>query len=333
MSSHERPPPDEGSLERPGVSVVIPVFNGAATIQAALTSLLTQQGVDLELVIVNDGSVDATPTILMEFEDHPRVRLLRHATNRGLVASLNEGIEAASHPLIARLDADDVAMPGRLALQAHAFAGNPSLVLHATSYQRILPDATVVRTVQAPLTHGSLLMSTWGGNRLCHSAVMFRRAEVLALGGYRADYFPVEDFDLWVRLLGAGLYAGSEFVGTRYLVNPDGISQHNQARQRSLQSQITGELLESLGEVPAPDPRSSPTVLLRHLARCRHAVRQSLRDRGIAATGVDAYAYRLAMDCTVGRPRVVRHLLAVTQAPTIWFASHRGRSQRSSPSG
>lgn len=308
----------------PAVSVVLPVFNGAATLRAAIDSALSQDGVEVELVVVDDGSTDATAAILAGYATDQRVKPIRQEPNQGLVAALNRGVAAASHEVIARLDADDVALPGRLAHHVAAFAADPDLVLHATAYQRTLPDGTVLRTPSPPLTHGGLAMTSATGNRLCHSAVAFRRNAVLAVGGYRAERYPVEDFDLWVRLLAAGRYSGSGMVGTRYLANPDGISQRNEALQRELMQRIVDEYCVSLcGVESSPD---GPVVRrLRHLASVRHGLLIALQQRTIPSDGVDEWAYRLAFDCTCGRHRLLQHALVATVAPSLWRAGRRLR--------
>jgi glycosyltransferase involved in cell wall biosynthesis len=110
------------TAQAPAISVVIPARNAARYLAAALESLATQTFRDFEIVAVDNGSTDRTAEILRRWtEREPRLRLLSVA-RPGLAATLNHGIHAARAPLIARLDADDIALPDRLMRQARAFA-------------------------------------------------------------------------------------------------------------------------------------------------------------------------------------------------------------------
>jgi glycosyltransferase involved in cell wall biosynthesis len=102
-------------VKTPAVSVVMGVFDGAPWVGAAVASLLEQTLADLEVVVIDDGSTDATPDVLASIRD-PRLRIERCA-RQGLTRALNRALDLARAPLVARLDADDLALPERLARQ------------------------------------------------------------------------------------------------------------------------------------------------------------------------------------------------------------------------
>ena len=110
----------------PLVSVLLPVWNGAATIGAAVDSMLGQTLADIEVIVIDDGSTDDTPAVLAGIHD-VRLRVSRNPERRGLTASLNAGVEMATSGLIARMDADDVAYPDRLALEFGLFRASPQV--------------------------------------------------------------------------------------------------------------------------------------------------------------------------------------------------------------
>ena len=118
----------------PRVSVLMPVFNGGERIGRAVDSILTQTFTDFELVVVDDGSSDHTAAELSARAVDARLRVIRHEENVGLVASLNHGLALCRGELIARLDADDWALPSRLARQVAEFDARPELVLCASPY-------------------------------------------------------------------------------------------------------------------------------------------------------------------------------------------------------
>src|SRR5262249_45608253 len=101
------------------------VHNGARWVREAVTSVLTQTLADLELIVIDDGSTDATPEVLESIRD-PRLRVERRA-RQGLTLALNRALELARAPLLARLDADDVAAPERLARQARFLEAHPEV--------------------------------------------------------------------------------------------------------------------------------------------------------------------------------------------------------------
>src|SRR3979490_879766 len=109
----------------------MPVRNGAAHLQSAVDSILAQTFTDFEFLIIDDGSTDATAEILRSLRD-PRVRVVTHPQNRGLVPTLNEGLQLARGEFVARQDHDDLSYPDRLAKQVAHLRAHPDCVLLGT---------------------------------------------------------------------------------------------------------------------------------------------------------------------------------------------------------
>lgn len=110
---------------RPLVSVVIPVFNRTASLVGAIQSVQAQTLADWELMIVDDGSSEPLDLLVKTIDD-PRIRLLRHSSNRGVSAARNTGMDAANGQLVAFLDSDDEWLPGKLLAQSRLIAQQPS---------------------------------------------------------------------------------------------------------------------------------------------------------------------------------------------------------------
>ncbi len=195
---------------KPAVSVVLPVFNAAGTLPGCLASLGAQTCADWELVAVDDGSADATPQLLAAAAAaDPRVRVLTQA-HAGIVAALNAGLSAAHAPLIARLDADDLCHPQRLARQIEYLAHNPATGLCATQVEfggdplKNRGYALHVEWTNSLLSPAEIALNRFIEAPVAHPSVMFRRELLAAHGGYHDCGWP-EDYDLWLRWLEAGV--------------------------------------------------------------------------------------------------------------------------------
>ena len=184
----------------PLVSVLLPVWNGAATIGAAVDSMLGQTLADIEVIVIDDGSTDDTPAVLAGIHD-VRLRVSRNPERRGLTASLNAGVELATSGLIARMDADDVAYPDRLALEFGLFRASPQVGLVATAYDVADGDGAGSRYVGVPPDHASVALWLLFGCCLAHPTVMFRRDVFRLVGGYRESEYPADDYGLWLRMV------------------------------------------------------------------------------------------------------------------------------------
>lgn len=184
----------------PAISVVLPVRDGAAFISEAVRSILGQTWRDFELLAVDDGSRDATPTILgrLAAED-PRVRVLAQSP-LGIVPALNRGVQAAAGRYVARMDADDLAAPERLALQAAVLEGDPAVAAVGSACRVIGLDGTILRVRCPPTRAAAVRAALERGNPMIHPTVLLRRQAMLAVGGYRPAFLLCEDYDLWLRL-------------------------------------------------------------------------------------------------------------------------------------
>lgn len=189
------------------VSVLLPVRDAVQTLPECLASLRRQTLAEFEVLAVDDGSRDGSRALLESLAgEEPRLRLLSSA-GRGLVAALNLGLAQARAPLLARMDADDVAHPERLARQVERLASGPGVDLLATAVEvagRLGPGMRrYVAWSNALLTHEQILADLLVESPLVHPSVMAPTALLRELGGYR-DFDGPEDYDLWLRAARAG---------------------------------------------------------------------------------------------------------------------------------
>lgn len=186
------------------VSVLMSVYNGECFLREALSSVLGQTFTDFEFIVVDDASTDRSTAILAEVTD-PRLRVLRQHRNAGLVEALNLAASQASGALLARMDADDVAEPERLALQVSRFQEQPGLVLLGTAFDLMDARGTALGRQTVKTGDAQLRDALLQGNQFGHPTAMIRASAFTAAGGYRAlgGRF-AQDYDLWLRLADLG---------------------------------------------------------------------------------------------------------------------------------
>lgn len=216
-------------MSRPLVSVIMPVFNAAATLAATIESVRSQSWQRFELIAIDDGSTDASLKILLDFADRDdRVRVISQ-TNKGVAESRNAGAEMANGLLLAFLDADDIWHPDKLTrhLQFHRPGQNVDI-----SYARIafvdgnsalrLSPKTTSSIVDHPLTVVELLAE----NPACTMSNLVIRKRVFdRVGGFRSSMSYAEDQEWLVRAAAMG-YAikGIDDVLVDYRLSHDGLS-------------------------------------------------------------------------------------------------------------
>ncbi len=209
------------------------VYNGASHLPAAVDSILSQEGVDLELIVVDDGSTDGTPDLLAGYAMRDaRVRILRQS-NQGLTAALIHGCGAARGEFIARQDADDVSLPGRLAKQAERLAHDGSLAFVSSWAEMTGPEGEVLVTYRpcpdAAIATRNLMVGRVGPPG--HGSVMMRHTAYEKVGGYRPVFYYAQDSDLWLRLGRVGNLAYVPRVLYRFNVSEQSISGSRQSEK------------------------------------------------------------------------------------------------------
>ena len=185
----------------PRVSVVLPARKpNARYFTAAVQSILGQTLSDIELIVVEDSGEQAAAEILHELGD----RRLRHVVNEqpGISAALNRGVAESRSELVARMDADDIAVPHRLEAQVAAFEREAALAVIGSQSTIIDAENRVIGVRRYPTEPDEIVGMLMRYNCLCHPSVMFRRDVVLDAGGYAGGLN--EDYDLWCRLAAGG---------------------------------------------------------------------------------------------------------------------------------
>jgi glycosyltransferase involved in cell wall biosynthesis len=179
------------------ISVLMAVYNGLPYLRQAVESVRAQTWPDWQLVAVDDGSRDGSAGYLASLRDE-RITIVRQ-TNQGLAAALNHGLRHCAGELVARLDADDVAEPTRLAEQAAFLRRHPAVGLVGTQF-RYVGQRRAGKPSRLPCDHvGIVAALSQGRHALVHSSVMGRTELFRRLGGYWPDGV-AEDWDLYLRM-------------------------------------------------------------------------------------------------------------------------------------
>jgi glycosyltransferase involved in cell wall biosynthesis len=192
----------------PEVSVLMGVFNSVETVDAAVESILGQEGVELELIVVDDGCSDGTGAALDHWAGRDaRVKVL-HQENTGLTVALQRASELARGEFIARQDAGgDRSLPGRLRAQVAALRANESAVAVSGAHRLVDMDGNSlceVTTSREAIRSGLVSVELPEMRGIPHPSSMFRADAFRAVGGYRKVFRVAQDLDLWMRLFEIG---------------------------------------------------------------------------------------------------------------------------------
>ncbi|KAA3663049.1 MAG: glycosyltransferase [Calditrichaeota bacterium] len=189
------------------LSVLLPVFNAASTIQSAVNSILEQTFPNFELIIIDDGSKDGTSEILHTFADS-RINIIRQE-HTGIVAALNHGLSIARGKFIARMDADDISLPQRFEKQVKLLETDVQLTAVGCGVDIFPPENIAggmryyVDWLNSMHTPEDIRKNMFVEMPLLHPTLMLRVNRIRVIGGYRCGDFP-EDYDLLLRLFAAG---------------------------------------------------------------------------------------------------------------------------------
>lgn len=241
----------------PKVSVILPSYNHEKYVEAAIRSVMGQEGVSFELIVIDDGSSDASPRILEALSQELGFRYL-HRPNKGVVATLNEALAMAQGRYVCSFSSDDVMPPSRLKSQSDFLDAHPEAAVCFGQVQPLYPDGSIgkedVRYLRSA-PEVSFVESFLGKKALHGCAEMFNREKILAIGGYDSRYF-FEDYPLYLKILFnyGPQPVSKDFVCCYYREHGDNMHTNN--------NRIFSEILRILSENYSSQP------LYREAVRC-----------------------------------------------------------------
>lgn len=242
--------------DRPTISVVMPVYNGEKYVGRAIESVLRQTFLEFEFLIVDDGSTDATPTLLQEYAARDaRIRLLAQPYNTGAAAAGSRGCREARGRYIARMDADDVSAPSRFEKQVAYLDTHSDVGILGSNMREFDERGARAEIWRRPTEPDVIAWFLIFGNCIAHPTVMMRRDVFERFGPYRDC--ACEDYDFWLRARSETKIANLPDVLLHYCMREDQASKLFPARSTDLQLQqaMMSDLIQR--EVP----RSSVELL------------------------------------------------------------------------
>ena len=268
------------------VSVVIPAYNAAGFIGRTLDTVRTQTFTEHETIVVDDGSTDGTAEVAQAyFRRHAMPGRVVRQENRGIAASRNAGMRAATGAYVALLDHDDLWYPEKLAAVMAEFERHPEVDLICHD-EHITREGQIVRVSRRRLPRGNLYEALlFGGNLLSPSATTLRRERALEIGGFdeRAEHLTVEDYDFWMRFgrekrirflhRVLGEYVMSEHSTSRRIVS------HHMALERMVQDHLGAYLRSHTGLATRLRARRRLARVYRSAARQLMAHREAPREQ------------------------------------------------------
>jgi glycosyltransferase involved in cell wall biosynthesis len=252
--------PNPGEPWTPRVSVLLVARDAERFIGEAVDSLLAQTFSDFELLIYDDGSSDDSAGVLERAAGRDlRVQLFREEP-QGLTWWLRQGVEDARGELLARMDADDVAHPERLARQVAFLDAHPECVAVGSDALLVDPERRPIRRLGVQTQHEAIEaeLLRGRGDAILHPSVLMRRAQVLAAGSYRTEFRVSQCLDLFLRLAERGRLANLPEPLLEYRQHLAKVSGARKGEQRRTQDAILREAYRRRGLDESALPRRPP---------------------------------------------------------------------------
>lgn len=230
----------------PKISVVMPAYNAEKYIKEAIDSVLNQTFRDFELIVINDCSQDTTENIILSYDD-PRIIYLRNKQNLGVAATLNRGISVACGEYIARMDADDIAVPERFQKQAQYLDSHPKTIVCGSSVL-IFSALGNERVCYYPEKSEQIKAALLFACPFAHPSVMMRRNILCAFGiRYEEEFEKVEDYRLWSRLADFGDFANLAEPLLRYRIHSEQVCATSSQVQYEGKLRLAAAVLPQIG--------------------------------------------------------------------------------------
>lgn len=303
----------------PYISVLLPVHNAGANLPIAVESILSQTERDIEIVALDDGSTDGSGNVLDDYSSRDgRIRVI-HQANRGLVYTLNRGLELCRGVYIARMDADDICHPERLRLQAEFMQANQHVGILGSWSETIGMKRTWI--TKFPTDHAGICARMLFSTAISHPTVLFRSSFIAKTRlRYDDQYRHGEDYALWVHAAQETQLANIPKVLLQYRVHGSQVSNLHASAQVSAADLARHEMLRCFGVKPTDDQWHLHRRLVNHQWVGKSDLVKARQWLGAISDAVIARHHPMA-DAVIKECRYQMRMMAYRQSPILSMPS------------
>jgi len=212
------------------ISVIIPVYNEEKHIEESINSIIKQTYKNLEIIVIDDGSTDGSLDILKKFQKFDSRIALVSRENKGLITTLNEGVDLSKGVYIARMDADDISLPNRLFEQVEYLKNNAEIDIVGTQAIGIGADGKFIKNINKPRSSNEINTYMLLNSPLIHPSIVIRR-KCIKLNLFDEKDYLAEDYGAWLRLNTGKNIANLKGRLIKYRIHPGSISQQKKEEQ------------------------------------------------------------------------------------------------------
>lgn len=230
----------------PFISVVMSVYNGEKYLRDAIDSVLNQTFRDFEFIIINDGSTDQSLSIIKTFDDK-RIVLINNEGNKGLIFSLNKGIEQAKGKYIARMDADDICLPERFSQQFNFLELHPEIGVCSSNYIQF--NNSFQKTYSSFTDHDEIFAFLLFNSSIIHPSLLIRKNILINNHLFDDKYKHTEDYELWSRLIFECKFSSVPETLLKYRIHSNQVTNVYHSTQIEMANVIRRKLLIRCGFV------------------------------------------------------------------------------------
>ena len=221
------------------VSVIMAAKNVDKYISEAIDSVINQTYKNWELIVVDDGSNDNTPSILENYaRNNNKIKVLHNETSTGQAIARNTAVQNSNGYFLAILDADDVAMPDRLEHQVNFLVNNPKILAIGGHAEIIDANGKSLGIKRKAMNIDAIRFSLLLQNQFIHSTMMIRREIFDGFGGYNNDFLYAEDYDLWSRIIEKNIIVNIDKVLSKFRIQPGSVTMMTNTQKVQLRNNM-----------------------------------------------------------------------------------------------
>ncbi|MDX2173401.1 MAG: glycosyltransferase family 2 protein [Bacteroidota bacterium] len=231
----------------PFISVLMPVYNGEKYLREAIDSILNQSYPNFEFIVINDGSIDSTESIILSYNDN-RIRYIKNEINLGLIQTLNNGFAIAKGKYVARMDADDISLPNRLKHQLEFMLLHPEVGVCGCDYVQF--SGAVKKHHTAFYKHDEIFGFMLFNSSIIHPSLLIKKEVLQNINPiFDSNYKHAEDFELWAKLVFTTKFSAIQSTEFEYRLHKSQVTTVHKAEQINSANKVRKTILQKAGFV------------------------------------------------------------------------------------